>query len=189
MSCHNVVQWDVSERRNWKMYGRRKFQIRLWTFLAAAASFGAVPGLSIRWYQHQPRYMLRSAFIGDCHWEGKWCVVAGKEELLYMYFLPPGASNLDIRSWNNVGDVSQATRGDIVCMPEGLYVNGERVETSEGRRVFVFADSRELRPLELTDSQLRTLTYESVDELERSDLWENVIRPQVQANSWSSARR
>jgi hypothetical protein len=161
--------------------GRRP-SFGLSVFLLATCGTGAIVGMAIRYVVSIPRYVsLSSGTKGKCLWDAKWRVVRGREELLYVFFLPE-------RGTYGIGTVdflgSYPHRKDITCLPEGLFVDGERVETNATRRVFVYTQQRQMRAVEISADDLQQLTTSRIHKLESSPLWKDKIEPIVREEQW-----
>lgn len=162
--------------------GSRRMKFGLFGFLIATAIFGAAIGIVARIVLPQPTYVsISSDRQGSCRWESKWRIAKGREELLYIVFFPELAT-YGINSVNFQGSRPQSK--DITCLPEGLFVDGARVNTSSTLQVFVFTQSRRMRPIDLSTEELRQITTENLRRLEKSALWQQKIRPVVQEERW-----
>ncbi len=61
--------------------------------------------------------------------------------------------------------------------PEGIFLNGKRIEGRDGERVFVvlmFEDSKVI-PVRLSDSELECLTRDKIERIESSTVWEKIL--------------
>lgn len=158
------------------MEKRRRTKFGLLVLLLAVCGTGSIVGMVVRNISHPVYRSVSSNLQGGCHWEAKWRVVRGREELLYIFFIPQKATFGTFTS-NVPGEGPDRT--DISCLPEGLFVDGERVETTATRKVFVYTKQRKMRPVELSPDDLAKLTVAGVAEIENSSLWNDTIGPIV----------
>ena len=155
----------------------KRYRVSLLTFLVCAVVCGSVIGLLAKVIINpQPTYTSQAGRADTYDWEAKWRVNGSREELLYVVFFPEYV-DLAVMSHNFVG--GSVIGSDIECMPEGLFVDGVRIETTKMRRVFVFTEERQMRLIELTQDELQLLSSNKIDSLQSTDLWKQKILPIV----------
>ncbi len=104
---------------------------------------------------------------------GLWKVDAAGEEPVAIVLNPE--QELTVMMLDREGGTPEA---DKICLfPEGLFVAGERIETSATTRLFLVQDAQTLIPIPLPLEDARSLTPTKLEQLGASALWHAHIQP------------
>ena len=113
----------------------------------------------------------------DCSVKALWQQRTGGTELLHFLFIPYGNS----RSISGHGAYGAVPRSHAIdSMPEGLFIDGKRVQTSATLRVFVLKRDATVEGVPLTSDELRYFSRGRFNYLASTDIWKLKIRPIVE---------
>ena len=114
------------------------------------------------------RYMNQgksSAFSDGTSYEGMWL----DGELEYIVFIPPMV-DVTFQSSQGPGTMQPAAEG-LTIIPEGLHNNGDLVDTSGMRKVFLLKPDGTLKPIAVDQTLLPHMRLSNIQELESSPIW------------------
>lgn len=117
-------------------------------------------GLKSKYMNHGKK----NAFSDGTDYQGMWL----NGELEYIVFVP---SMTTVNSQSSQWKGMTPSKKGLTYIPEGLYNRGNKVNTNDMNRVFIFNEGGTLDLVKVDKDKFKYFSYSKIQQLEESTIW------------------
>ncbi len=133
-----------------------------------------------------PRFFRHESVIEGHRCYVMWSETWNRSRVSYVLFVPKMPHGLGmVASWGRPSPKPEKIQNDSVyTIPEGLFVNGERLDSRENGQVFALIHPRQAIPIELKADELALFSRRNIESLGTTSLWKDRVLPLLEKHGW-----